>query len=282
MPGIYMKPNAMEFVSYKATLSVQKRKYDPRWAYPGDFHWHDYYEMEFICTGSGTHYFSGRQTDFSAGYAFLVTPSDFHRFVSNGEPMHYYNLNFNKHAIPEEIRTFLSTHNAPAEATLTGEEMSIVTRELDNIVRETGSTNPFSSALKLGCLGKVLIIFCRALIRRSEALPDSFCEYNSAVRRAMDIIQRDFKKNIGLSTVAAEIGYSPNYLGSLFVRETGISFTEYLQNKRISHAENLLRNTDLSIKEISEVSGFSSPSYFISTFKKKRGCTPVSIRKKNI
>ncbi len=279
MSGSYMRSKHMKDINGKAALSVEKRKYDSSWAFPDVYHWHDYYEIELFCTGSGTHYLSGRQTPFSAGYMFLVTPSDFHRLVSNGDAMLYYNINFNDCAIPEEIRAFITSYNAPAEVILTAEEISLISAELDKIHGESDSCDPFTAEYKLNCFGKVLVLFCRALIRQSGTVPSSLCQYNSAVRRAMDIVQRSFQRNIGLSSVASEIGYSPNYLGTLFVRETGMSFTEYLQNKRISYAENLLKNSSMSVREISEISGFSSPSYFISIFKKKRGCTPVSLRR---
>ncbi len=153
--------------------------------------------------------------------------------------------------------------------------------ELEKIIGESDSNDRFSSDIKLECFGKVLIIFCRALIRQNKDSLENSKLYNCAVRRAMDIVQRDFGQNIGIASVATEIGYSPNYLGSLFTAETGMSFTEYLQNKRISYAENLVKTSDLSVKEISRISGFSSPSYFISVFKKKRGCTPASLRNSN-
>ncbi len=144
-------------------------------------------------------------------------------------------------------------------------------------IRETGSS--FAEYLQ-----NKRISYAENLLKMStshdgdEPLPDGFYEYSNAVRRAMNIVQRDFKKNISLGSVAAEIGYSPNYLGAIFVRETGISFTEYLQDKRIGYAENLLKVSDLSVREISARAGFSSPSYFVKIFKKRRGCTPTAVK----
>lgn len=281
MPDNHARSVFLKNENRQDDLSVQKRIYDPKWALPDINHWHDYFEMELFPSGSGTHFLSGRQTDFDAGYMFLVTPSDFHRLNVDRTNIEYYNVSFSESVIPPQIRDFLASRNAPCEVTLSQEDVKQVVYEFEKIIAEGNNSNQFSANMKTECLGKALIIFCRALICQSEESVESTAFYNSAVRRAMDIVQRDFGKNIGLASVALEVGYSPNYLGSLFCAETGIRFTEYLQNKRISHAENLLRNTNLSIKEISETSGFSFPSYFISTFKKKRGCTPVSIRKKD-
>ncbi len=278
MSSNYMRSVHLKDISGRDALSVQKRIYDPAWAHPQVYHWHDYYEMEFFRTGSGTHFLSGRQTDFSAGYMFLVTPSDFHRLESDCSDMQYYNINFSELAMPRRVRDFITSRNAPAEVTLSREEADQVVCELEKIIGESDSNDRFSTDMKLECFGKVLIIFCRAIIRQNEDSLENPGLYNSAVRRAMDIVQRDFGQNIGIASIATEIGYSPNYLGSLFTAEIGMSFTEYLQNKRISYAENLLNTSDLPVKEISEISGFASPSYFISVFKKKRGCTPASLR----
>lgn len=260
-------------------LSVEKRIYNPKIALPDINHWHDYYEMELFPTGSGTHFLSGRKTNFGAGYMFLVTPRDFHRLKTDRENIEYYNITFTESALPRQISDFITARNAPCEVTLSEDEVNQIAGELEMIISESNSTDQFSNHMKKECFGKVLIIFCRALIRKTAKFDEIPDLYNSTVRRTMDIVQRDLDKNIGLTSVSAEIGYSPNYLGVLFKSETGVSFTEYLQNKRISYAENLLRISNFSIKEIAEMSGFASTSYFISIFKKKHGYTPSSLRK---
>ena len=57
-----------------------------------------------------------------------------------------------------------------------------------------------------------------------------------------------------------------------------MSISDYVIEKRLSLAKNLLRKTDMSIVEIAERSGFSYSSYFVRLFKKKTGITPQQYR----
>jgi len=81
-----------------------------------------------------------------------------------------------------------------------------------------------------------------------------------------------------LSALATEYGYSATYLGKLFHKIIGVSFSNYLLNARINYAKILLLNSELSILEISEKLGYYDTAHFINQFKKSVGCTPNAYR----
>ena len=81
-----------------------------------------------------------------------------------------------------------------------------------------------------------------------------------------------------LSAFAAEYGYSATYLGKLFHKNVGISFSGYLLNARINYAKILLLNSKLSVGEIAEKLGYYDTAHFINQFKKTVGCTPNAYR----
>ena len=81
-----------------------------------------------------------------------------------------------------------------------------------------------------------------------------------------------------LSDLAAEYGYSATYLGKLFHKLVGVSFSDYLLNTRINYAKILLLNSELSISEIAEKLGYFDTAHFINQFRKKAGCTPNAFR----
>ena len=81
-----------------------------------------------------------------------------------------------------------------------------------------------------------------------------------------------------LSVLAAEYGYSATYLGKLFHKNVGISFSGYLLNARINYAKILLLNSKLSVGEIAEKLGYYDTAHFINQFKKIVGCTPNAYR----
>ena len=78
--------------------------------------------------------------------------------------------------------------------------------------------------------------------------------------------------------VAEELKITPNHLNKLFRRYLGTTPQLYLQNRRLQHAETLLKETEKSIKEIALLSGFSDAAYFIRCFRKKNDITPGRFR----
>ena len=88
--------------------------------------------------------------------------------------------------------------------------------------------------------------------------------------------------NYGLSleSVADLIGVNASYLSSMFKKEAGINFIDYVVDLRISAAKELLKDPLRSAGEIAEKTGFESSSYFTRTFNKKTGMTPTEYRSK--
>lgn len=84
--------------------------------------------------------------------------------------------------------------------------------------------------------------------------------------------------DLTLEQLASKASLSPYYFTRLFKKETGFTPHEYIIATRINHAKFLLKNTNISIKEICFSSGFASESSFCSTFKKWEHVTPGSYR----
>ncbi len=80
--------------------------------------------------------------------------------------------------------------------------------------------------------------------------------------------------------MAALVNMNSNYFSRLFKNEVGTSFSDYLVNKRMEVATELLGNSGLSIEEIVKAVGIESISYFYRVYKKVTGRTPGDIRNK--
>lgn len=93
-----------------------------------------------------------------------------------------------------------------------------------------------------------------------------------------EYIDRNYAQNLSLSDIADVLYLSPNYMATLFKKETGISPISYLIQKRISEAKYLLTYTQKSLTEISLLVGYENPSYFTAIFKKLTGTTPSKFR----
>lgn len=104
-------------------------------------------------------------------------------------------------------------------------------------------------------------------------------EKNPSVETVKKIIKDNISTEISRDELAAAVYMSPDHLTKLFKKETGMSLSDYIIQKRILLAQKLLSSTELSVVEIAQKAGFSYSSYFVRIFKKKTGITPQEYRK---
>ena len=85
-------------------------------------------------------------------------------------------------------------------------------------------------------------------------------------------------ENVSLNTVSASVGMSPSYFSSIFSKEVGQTFVEYLTEVRMEKAKQLLMCSSLKTSEIGYEIGYKDPHYFSYIFKKTQNCTPKDYR----
>src|SRR5690554_1425557 len=105
---------------------------------------------------------------------------------------------------------------------------------------------------------------------------------DSTNKRMVDEIRRYLEDNyaseITLSAIADQYRISPGYLSLLFTEHTGNNFVDYLTERRIGKAKELLKHTQLRIYEIAAAVGYNDPFYFSNCFKKLTHKTPSEYR----
>ena len=94
-----------------------------------------------------------------------------------------------------------------------------------------------------------------------------------------DYIDHNFHSKLLLEEIAEKHGLTMTYVSHLFKDSLGISFQDYLKEKRFEYALFLLSSTDKSILDICMESGFSDQRYMTGAFRDKFGCTPAEYRK---
>lgn len=105
--------------------------------------------------------------------------------------------------------------------------------------------------------------------------------YSTTIRQCLNFIMDHIYEPITLSHLADLSGLHPNYLSTLFKKEIGKSFSEYLQMAKVEEAKQLLKMTKLPLSEIGSKLNYIDQSYFTKIFKKYTGLTPYQYRNKN-
>ena len=131
---------------------------------------------------------------------------------------------------------------------------------------------------------QLLLDYClrfyeRQFITRSEANGTVLSRFENLLD---EYFENSSAQTEGLPTVryfADKVCLSPNYFGDLVKKETGKTPQEYIQNKIIDLAKEMIIGTDKTVSEIAYELGFQYSQHFSRIFKKNVGCTPLEYRK---
>ncbi len=104
-------------------------------------------------------------------------------------------------------------------------------------------------------------------------------EIHPVVKKVCDYLDKNLSQDISLEDAADYAGVSSFYLSKLFKEEKGETFINFISDKRLEKARQLLADTELSIKEITAEVGYNDQNYFSRIFKNKYGLSPKEYRK---
>lgn len=162
---------------------------------------------------------------------------------------------------------------------------------LKKLTELEGDTDHFLLSLRTSLERTLMEIDCYPAFRQygmilcakgSEVLRKRLREREcNPVFQVTQYVNREFRQKLQLQELAEKFHMNPNYLGQVFKQQTGQSFREYLNNKRMEEAKILLRQGRMSIAEIAIHSGYPNPDYFVSQFKRMTGIAPTAFRKQH-
>ena len=121
------------------------------------------------------------------------------------------------------------------------------------------------------------------LLRHHCTLEHRVKEYSGGLPKkqlckVIDYIQTNLDAELSLSELAKQVELSVHHFARLFKQSTGESPNQYVMRLRVEHAKQLLRETSLSILEVTIAVGYNSPSHFVTQFKRITGVTPSTYR----
>lgn len=120
---------------------------------------------------------------------------------------------------------------------------------------------------------------CEDILKMLKVSESSTDAETLTVRRTKSMIHEFYNTGITLDEIAAKLNITPEYLGTQFHKETGVTFSAYIKNYRITKAKELLVGTSLKLYEIAERVGYFDPKYFSKVFRDVTGQLPAEFRK---
>lgn len=135
-----------------------------------------------------------------------------------------------------------------------------------------------SSYSQYRAIGKLIYLLSYYL----EHFPRKKAENNDYTLMARNYIEKNYRNpEFNVQSVAQYIKIDRTYLYRLFIKETGMSVIDYINNCRISKAQTMLLDKNTSIKDVAYSVGFADQMYFSKVFKKINGMTPTEYRKQH-
>ena len=121
-------------------------------------------------------------------------------------------------------------------------------------------------------------IFLEEIREVSDLINEKEKRYTPVVQQVINYIHDNYWEDMNLKTLAYEYNMNTSYLGQIFLKEVGYSFSQYLNNIKNSKAKEMILTTNMKIVDIAKAVGYADTSYFYRKFKKHYGVSPATLR----
>ena len=249
-------------------------------------HSHDYVEMVYMCEGETMHTVNGNAIALHKGELLMLGQNAHQSIEAAGERDIAVNF-IVRPAFFSGTLPFLGEEETPLRrfvvSCLTGEneagyllfhvaELLPVQNLIENLLYTLLEDIPN----KRGILQMTMGLLFAQLMNHTEALQFQTREEN-AVFSVLRYLEENYRDG-SLTEIAERLHYELPSLSRLIRQKTGKNYTELLQEKRLSQAAWLLRNTDKNVDEIANAVGYENLSYFHRLFALRFGLSPKKYR----
>lgn len=277
--GFRVMQGRREYVTYLDDSSFRVWFSDVPWRYET----HDHSAVEICLTREGTVEYTvdGAEYEIQRG-EILIIPPDLPHSLNMGENSSRYLYLFEPDAIlgMRDIKAMMQQFNRPFYLHDGSDAHNRIREILLKIQNAYEQKDVMWNTI---CYGYVLRMYAvlgqqylpRPRVRSGEASHNVDSEVITA---AMGFINSHYHEDLSLDDVAGFAGFSRYYFSRSFKKQTGYSFKDYLCQKWLQVAMDLLIRTNRPMRDVATDSGFGSVATFNRVFRENKGCTPTQYR----
>lgn len=244
-------------------------------------HQHDYYQLYHIISGNGLMRFGKSVMELKPHQVILISPGVEHGVceILGETPLRFLDV------------IFLLQDSEIADLLQRMANINSVSPDLLEILwkvkTEWNGSNMLRRKMVNGLFQQYFIEYMRMSQNKSEPcgqkvlpFPLNSDELSGVPRMIVDYVQTHYSAGVSLQPMAESLGYSKNYLCRAFKKATNMTIVNYMNHFRIGKALELIRFTDKTLIEISDMVGFNDFHYFSRVFKSVTGSSPGELRNK--
>ncbi len=233
-------------------------------------HSHSFTEFFYITNGTGKFSVEAEILDVKTNDLIILNPTIVHTEISNpSKPMEYIVLGVEGIKFQAKDLEYILLNGSAHKSDLHF--------YFNTLAHEMKCDRPYRDFV---CQNLLNIIF--TIILRNDAFQISLATGPHLTReclKAKKYIDEHFRENITIETLSSLVHLNKHYFVHNFTKQVGTSPINYLISRRIDESKYLLENTNYSLSSISQILGFSSPSYFSQVFKRTTNISPQEYRK---
>ncbi len=248
-------------------------------------HTHQYLEFVYIMSGSATHKIGDTTSTIKSGDYFVIDYKTSHTYVSENQDLDILNCLFLPELIDPAFAGLKSFNELIQRYFFRIAGRSVRAPTANQIFRDNGTVRALFQKMAKELNGKndgyleyARLLLCQILLETVRQV-GSNNEPSKPIRAILEQVEKDFFKPLTLRSLCDAVHYSLPYISARFKAEIGVSFTEYLQSRRIDRACSLLGETNQSIAEIAASVGYENLKFFRQIFHKTVGMSPREFRK---
>ncbi len=245
-------------------------------------HAHPYCELFFLLSGQRRYFVDHTIYQVEPGDLVIIPPDRLHRTTYTGKGNYErYLLNFYAQEQGAFIRSMgqetFDALMARGCVSFSSDISRQVRQTMERLESELTAPSAYARVIVPHLLQDVLLC---ALCHGVKKEP-FHGENANEVQQVAQYISRHYDQPMTLTDAAAMAAMEPTYLSKRFKALTGFGFYHYLTHTRLQAAEQLLRDTQLSMGEVAERCGFSEANHFGNVFRRWRGCSPSHYRQEH-
>lgn len=223
--------------------------------------------------GSGILGYMGEEYLLSAGDVFFIDCRKEHFYhITGNKPWVFNWIHFKGGSSSEYCQSFIR-HNSGPVMRIDVNELDGIFKSLLNINSVVQNTNEILSSLKITEMLTLLTLY-------GQILHSEVCSSNDIIDKAVWYIEKHLHENLSLESISKQFNMNKYSFHKLFKQYTNTPLNEFIILQRISYAKELLRSSNMSVKEVGEAVGISNISHFINLFKSREGVTPLKYKHK--
>lgn len=252
-----------------------------------NWHYHRELELLLVLDGELDVYIEDECRRLQAGDVAIIGSYQLHRDRSFDAPLDYIVLQFDleqffDHSTITYMRYFSETKNPLSRVNYILDEKPDVKAQIADCIREIlqeASTKQAGYELAVNMLIKrILLLLLRNDSRRMLAEQEDFNRIR--LKPVLHYVESHLTDRIQVEEVCKLANMSYYYFVKFFKKTIGLSFTEYVNYRKIKWAERILLTMDLSVSEVGERIGMPNMAHFYKMFKKYNECSPKEFQKK--